>query len=272
VEVNSELKNPDDQIFDVEQATAAREQFARDQTGPLANLPCSYTFVPLTKTIKQDALEKIYSQAHELTEFSPEKKALLEERLRNPDKIGQIEYFFKLGAGGFGGGDKRHGILAQILQHPFGTGSIHVKPTPAERDDPVIDLGYYHGPGGKVDLELMLESTRFAHSILLAPPFTDVVRQPVHPPAGSYADDEQMKEYIVNGTVTALHAVGTCAMGGYEGIRGGVVDERLNVYGVKGLRVVDASIMPLQISAHIQATVYAIAEKAAHMILEDVEK
>ena len=58
-------------------------------------------------------------------------------------------------------------------------------------------------------------------------------------------------------------------MGGHLGIKAGVVDERLRVYGVRGLRVADASIMPLQISAHLQATVYAIAEKASHMILED---
>jgi choline dehydrogenase-like flavoprotein len=60
-------------------------------------------------------------------------------------------------------------------------------------------------------------------------------------------------------------------MGGSGGARDGVVDTRLRVYGVDGLRVIDASIMPLQIGAHPQATVYAIAEKGAAMIIEDWE-
>ena len=78
-----------------------------------------------------------------------------------------------------------------------------------------------------------------------------------------------MHDWLVDNTITDWHPVGSCAMGGTLGIEGGVVDARLRVYGVQGLRVVDASIMPLQISAHLQATVYAIAEKASQMIVED---
>jgi len=50
---------------------------------------------------------------------------------------------------------------------------------------------------------------------------------------------------------------------------GGVVDNRLRLYGVKGLRIVDASIMPVIPDNHIQGPVYMIAEKAAMMIKED---
>lgn len=270
MDVDPELENPDELILDTKKAAAAREQYARDKSGPLTTMPGSYGMVPYTKAIQQDALEKILSQVDTLAELSPEKKALLGQRLRNPDKIGLIEYFFKLGAGAFGGADARHGIVAQILSQPFAAGSIHIQPKSAAGDDPVIEIGYYHGPAGEIDLELMLQSTRFARSLMLAPPFNSVVRQPVHPPASAYEDDEQMRQIIKNSTRAALHAVGTCAMGGHAGIRGGVVNERLQVYGVQRLRVVDASIMPLQITAHIQPTVYAIAEKAAHMILEDV--
>jgi choline dehydrogenase-like flavoprotein len=51
--------------------------------------------------------------------------------------------------------------------------------------------------------------------------------------------------------------------------KGGVVDEKLKVYGVKGLRVVDASVMPLITRGNTQATVYAVAERAADLVKED---
>jgi choline dehydrogenase-like flavoprotein len=50
---------------------------------------------------------------------------------------------------------------------------------------------------------------------------------------------------------------------------GGVVDNRLRVYGTRNVRVVDASIMPFQVSGHLSSTVYAIAERAADMIKQD---
>jgi choline dehydrogenase-like flavoprotein len=61
--------------------------------------------------------------------------------------------------------------------------------------------------------------------------------------------------------------MGTCHMGPLQ--HGGVVDSDLKVHGVAGLRIVDASVIPVQPSAHIQTMVYGIAEIAAKKIAGD---
>ncbi|UKZ49614.1 hypothetical protein TrVGV298_003861 [Trichoderma virens] len=220
-EVDPELENRDDLFFDANYAAEAREQYRRDQTGPLASIPSSYTFVPLASFMSQDTLERLHSQAQALTGFSPAKKTLMEQRLRHADRFGYAEYIFRLGAAPMAVTGKKFGTLFQILQYPFAVGSIHIQPPAAEGDDPVIDPRHYHGPRGEIDLEVMMESTRFARDILLAPAFSSVVKQIFHPPASSYANDEYMKKWITDSTAVAFHPVGTCAMGGHEGIRGG---------------------------------------------------
>ena len=50
---------------------------------------------------------------------------------------------------------------------------------------------------------------------------------------------------------------------------GGVVDNRLKVYGTSNVRVVDASVLPFQVSGHLSSTIYAVAEKAADIIKEE---
>jgi choline dehydrogenase-like flavoprotein len=75
-------------------------------------------------------------------------------------------------------------------------------------------------------------------------------------------DFTQARDFVRDRTMIFNHILGTCAMGQ-------VVDARLRVKGVAHLRVVDASVIPAQISGNIIATVYAIAEKAADLIKED---
>jgi choline dehydrogenase-like flavoprotein len=72
------------------------------------------------------------------------------------------------------------------------------------------------------------------------------------------------KEIVKERLFTCFHPAGSCAMLPKES--GGVVDSELKVYGTKNLRVVDASIFPLEPSGNIQAAVYAVAEKAADLI------
>ncbi|EDO05013.1 hypothetical protein SS1G_07498 [Sclerotinia sclerotiorum 1980 UF-70] len=86
-------------------------------------------------------------------------------------------------------------------------------------------------------------------------------------PGPNITTQAQIEEFIRETVVSENHHVGTASI--LPRNLGGVVDERLRVYGVKGLRVVDASVIPILVAAHLQATVYGVAEKAASVILED---
>ncbi len=80
--------------------------------------------------------------------------------------------------------------------------------------------------------------------------------------------DEQLADDVRKRGVSNLHPVGSCGMGHGPGA---VVDPRLRVHGIGGLRVVDASIMPSIIAGNTNAPTIMIAEKASDMILEDAK-
>lgn len=276
-EVDPLLANRDDLQTDEKLAAAAREKYSQHKTGPLTMLPCSLCYVPLCHFVPEKTLAQLSARADELTAFEADKKVILKQRLDGESKLGQIEYIFDLGNWNpvFQGQEgKRYGTMLQILQYPFSVGSIHIPPSSSAPGDdhPIIDPRYYGGAHGALDLDVMREAARFLNRVVHTEPLAGIIRAPASPSLATLRDDQRLGEWILDNTITDWHPVGTCAMGGRAGIRGGVVDDRLRVYGVRGLRVVDASVMPLQISAHIQATVYAIAEKGAHMILEDAMK
>lgn len=86
-------------------------------------------------------------------------------------------------------------------------------------------------------------------------------------PGFQYQTDEELIDALTTkrGLLPSIaHPTGTCAM--MPERFGGVVGSDLKVYGVEGLRIVDASIMPLQIPGGLQATLYGVAEKAADLI------
>ena len=280
-EINNSIVTPDDLRSNPVLAEAADKEYVLTQSGPRTAIPSSVAYLPFSHFMPREQLKSLsatLTSASTSTSLPSDK--ILVDRLTTGKNLGQIEFnfdvsnyspYFKSLPG------KKYATMLMMLQYPFSKGSIHIpamkadgKPTTSD-DSPIIDPQYYQGPGGEVDFKIMVACQSFANKICQTKPLADIIVSRVYPPEENDEDDDyDFTDWVKDSTITDWHPVGTCAMGGSNEARDGyVVDERLRVYGTKGLRVCDASIMPLQISAHLQATVYAIGEKGASLILED---
>ncbi|KDR81074.1 hypothetical protein GALMADRAFT_222642 [Galerina marginata CBS 339.88] len=131
-------------------------------------------------------------------------------------------------------------------------------------DAPLIDLGIL---SSKFDLFVLKEGVATARRFFAGPAWKGYVLQP----SGAFSNattDQALEDFIAETAITAAHAVGTSSMSAKDA-KFGVVDPDLKLKGAKGLRIVDASIMPFVPAAHTQASVYAIAERAADLIKAD---
>ncbi|KAI1322958.1 putative GMC oxidoreductase [Xylariaceae sp. FL0255] len=156
--------------------------------------------------------------------------------------------------------------LGVSLQQPLSRGTSHISSTDPSVP-PIIDPRYLSHP---LDIELYARHLMGLEVLATTAPLSNFLKtggrraQPGEPRVDTL---ESAKAYLQQTILSSNHPVGTCAMLPRD--MGGVVDERLRVYGAKGLRVVDSSIMPLSPCANIQTTVYTVAEKAADLIKED---
>jgi choline dehydrogenase len=158
----------------------------------------------------------------------------------------------------------QHGffIYAQV-QRPESSGSIHIvsgDPSAA----PAINYSFLATDN---DRRVAVAAVRRAREIAAAKPIADEIAQEIAPGPTVQSDDEII-DYIRKNAATTFHLVGTCKMG--HGPMA-VVDERLRVHGISGLRVADASIMPMIISGNTSVPCMMIGEKCADMILSDLE-
>jgi 4-pyridoxate dehydrogenase len=116
----------------------------------------------------------------------------------------------------------------------------------------------------EADRRTMRDGLRLVRRLCAAPPVKDFVDRELAPGPGIQSDDD-LDAYIRATAATAHHPLGTCKMGP-ESDKMAVVDPKLRVYGIAGLRVVDASVMPDLVGGNINAPVIMIAEKAADLI------
>jgi len=158
---------------------------------------------------------------------------------------------------GFHEPTRRMFTTAPTLVSVASRGSLRLRSTdPTWR--PEIDAGYYDDPA---DLDAMLAGVRKAWEIFGTGPLGAHVTTPWQLPAQPTDDD--FVEHIRTWTQTLYHPVATCAMGSGDDA---VVDPALKVRGVDGLRVVDASVMPVVPRGNTNAPTIMVAEKAADLI------
>ena len=152
-----------------------------------------------------------------------------------------------------------HGFsIGLVLQHPESRGEVRLR----SRDPfaaPVIQPNYF---AAENDMTTVVEAVKVARAILNSKPF-DRYRGREWWPGAEIKDDAGMAEHVRRTSETLYHPIGTCQIGRDKL---SVVDDYLRVHGIAGLRIVDASVIPLHTTGHTHAPVMMMAEKAADLI------
>ena len=143
---------------------------------------------------------------------------------------------------------------------PESKGHIHITSSDP-RQQPAITFNFLTSP---IDATLTARAIQIARKIMNAPAMAAMQVAEIAPGAHAVTDDEIL-DWVKAAGETTYHPVGTCRMG-TDAMA--VVDHRLRVRGLEGLRIADASIMPTLISGNTNAPAIMIGEKAADMVLQ----
>ncbi len=154
--------------------------------------------------------------------------------------------------------------ISPVHLRPEGRGKLSLKSpdplAPPKIEFKFLETGY--------DIDAMLYGMRLARKIAEQPALRPYIAEEVQP-GPKIISDEALIEDLRNRGVSNLHPVGTCRMGTGPDA---VVDARLRVHGIRGLRVADASIMPQVVGGNTNAPSIMIGEKCAAMTLEDAAR
>ncbi len=147
-----------------------------------------------------------------------------------------------------------YGIRPTLL-HPESRGTVSLRS--ANPQDPVrITYNFFTAPN---DLPTLRQGFKLGRELGYRPEMNAFRGKETSPGLDTVKTDDEIDAFIKHNATTAHHPSSTCAIGS-------VVDPELRVHGIEGLRVVDASVMPDLVSAHINACVLMMAERASDLI------
>ncbi|GIJ92634.1 hypothetical protein Asppvi_001912 [Aspergillus pseudoviridinutans] len=268
-----------DILRDPDVVQALIKLYEETRGGPLAGMPISVAYLPFVDgrgVVPRQEVEDLLAKYLDSAQVPPnlqEQYANLRKRLLDNDTASSQYFLLPAQLHLKPGATSMADVLAKPLpenyisimilhNHPFSRGSVHISSSKAE-DKPIYDPKFLSHP---LDLEILARHTQFLDRIVATEPFKSMLKERRIPENTSDLSDlDRAKEVVKERLFTCFHPAGSCAMLPRE--MGGVVDDQLKVYGTCNLRIVDASVFPLEPAGNIQATVYAVAERAADLIV-----
>lgn len=205
----------------------------------------------LTSADQLAHLPPAYTESEALTRGYQKQLEALQSQLLSPE-AGLIE----ISSGG-------SGAVSVAVQKPLSRGTVLINSS--NPDPSVPPLINFNAGANPIDLYIAISAIRKVREFMSADSLSSLnITEAV--PGTAYQTDEELEAVLRQSLYgpSFAHPAGTAAMMPRE--LGGVVDNDLRVYGVEGLWVVDASMMPILPAAHTQATVYAVAEYSADVI------
>lgn len=253
-------------------ATFAAQELAlweNNMTGLYDGTSSGYSYLQWDQALGNDSALLAYGKASATDNIVDQGK--LRTLIDKSKCVPQLEVLFSdgyLGAKGYPAANsslygKQFFAMIAAVQHPFSRGSSHIVNSSVTAK-PAFDPNYLAKP---YDLHAIAEAAKYLRKVAQTPPLSGTWMSEYEPGLNVVKTDEDWIAYVKANVASIWHPLGTCAM--LPKHKGGVVDSRLKVYGVKGLRVVDASVMPALVSGHIQSAVYGIAERAAEFIAHE---
>jgi choline dehydrogenase-like flavoprotein len=243
----------------------SRRLYEEELTGPLTKAQASYIgFLSLelisnnSQSILDDAeatsaadfLPEVYSTSKDLLAGFAAQRDVLLKSIR-AGSVAVLE--FPISGGGF---------IPNAMQKPLSRGTVHLNAT----NPLAVPVVTHNALANPFDRATIFEALQFTRRVLNSESVSSL--NPVEvTPGPQYTElDSTIERLVAAGSLspTFSHASCSCPMMPRE--MGGVVDSELLVYGTKRLSIVDASILPVIPAAHLQATMYSVAEKAADII------
>jgi choline dehydrogenase-like flavoprotein len=283
IETSDDTPTRDGVLQNPEVMKAAALEYEQSRTGLLSEgAAYSFNFTPLQMLESSSETEELIEtvKSYIESESNPSRRAqysVIQKAIESPTEATATTFLLRsqrnrdaesLPKGTPTYVDGNYVTIVAMLAHPFSRGSCHI--TSNSSDEPEIKFNYLSHP---LDVEIFARHLRLIERLFQKPTFAAMTKPNGRRLPRSFprpiSSLEDAKKILPINAATNYHPSSTCSMMRED--LGGVVDEQLRVYGIKNVRVCDASVLPIIPRGNILTAVYAFAEKAVEIICKEAK-